>query len=237
MHNSSRLNREGKQKVEKPVTASFFSAFLNWRCASNSLEDDFIHPTLISPSSTVQSEISCISQNDQSRRQDDAMNQFRFSGHHNGDRSPPKPSLKADSRNSGSQSHFTENSHKQEKSISNATLRMGKTVSSSKNFSQTNSVSLKKVNVIALCCDKCDGKHDTDSCPHYKKKRESHLDGQKNGWKLVGGSSNLPGKFLTSFFDYYLPQRQGWMLRRTNWCLRDRTIFDICSYPWTFLSH
>lgn len=44
-----------------------------------------------------------------------------------------------------------------------------------------------------LCCDKCDGKHETDDCPHYKKKREGHIDAQKNGWKLVGGSSNLPG--------------------------------------------
>jgi hypothetical protein len=43
------------------------------------------------------------------------------------------------------------------------------------------------------CCDKCDGKHETDDCPHYKKKREGHIDAQKNGWKLVGGSSNLPG--------------------------------------------
>lgn len=45
-----------------------------------------------------------------------------------------------------------------------------------------------------LCCDKCDGKHNTDDCPYYKKKREVHIDGQKNGWKLVGGASNLPGK-------------------------------------------
>ncbi len=28
-----------------------------------------------------------------------------------------------------------------------------------------------------LCCDKCDGPHATDSCPHYKKKREDHPDG------------------------------------------------------------
>lgn len=44
------------------------------------------------------------------------------------------------------------------------------------------------------CCDKCDGKHQTDDCPYYKKNREGHIDGQKNGWKLSGGSSNLPGK-------------------------------------------
>ena len=44
-----------------------------------------------------------------------------------------------------------------------------------------------------LCCDKCDGRHETVICPHYKKKREGHIDAQKNGWKLVGGSSPLPG--------------------------------------------
>jgi hypothetical protein len=51
----------------------------------------------------------------------------------------------------------------------------------------------QKVKSNELCCDKCDGKHETDDCPHYKKKREGHIDAQKNGWKLVGGSSNLPG--------------------------------------------
>ena len=25
-----------------------------------------------------------------------------------------------------------------------------------------------------LCCDKCDGKHETDDCPYYKKKRDDH---------------------------------------------------------------
>lgn len=51
----------------------------------------------------------------------------------------------------------------------------------------------QKSKSLELCCDKCDAKHDTDDCPHYKKKREGHIDAQKNGWKLVGGSSNLPG--------------------------------------------
>jgi len=25
-----------------------------------------------------------------------------------------------------------------------------------------------------LCCDKCDGKHETNACPHFKKDRENH---------------------------------------------------------------
>jgi len=42
-----------------------------------------------------------------------------------------------------------------------------------------------------LCCDKCDGKHETDDCPYYKKKRDDHPDAQKNGWKM-GKTSSLP---------------------------------------------
>ena len=49
-----------------------------------------------------------------------------------------------------------------------------------------------------LCCDKCDGKHETDNCPHYKKARDDHIDAKKNGWKLVGGTSSLPGAILRS---------------------------------------
>ncbi len=49
-----------------------------------------------------------------------------------------------------------------------------------------------------LCCDKCDGKHETENCPHYKKARDDHIDAKKNGWKLVGGTSNLPGAVLRS---------------------------------------
>lgn len=42
-------------------------------------------------------------------------------------------------------------------------------------------------------CDKCDGNHPTDSCPHYKKVRDKHPDAQKNNCKKFGGVSNLPG--------------------------------------------
>ncbi len=27
-----------------------------------------------------------------------------------------------------------------------------------------------------LCCDKCDGKHETENCPQYKKARDDHID-------------------------------------------------------------
>lgn len=45
-----------------------------------------------------------------------------------------------------------------------------------------------------LCCDKCDGKHETENCPYYKKSRENHPDAQKN--KLGGATSSLPGNVL-----------------------------------------
>lgn len=47
------------------------------------------------------------------------------------------------------------------------------------------------------CCDKCDGKHDTDQCPYYKKQREAHPDAQKS--KHIGGAASLlPGAYLTT---------------------------------------
>ena len=49
---------------------------------------------------------------------------------------------------------------------------------------------------VELCCDKCDGKHETDACPYYKKERGSHPDEQKNYWKKLGGVSTLPGAML-----------------------------------------
>ncbi len=47
-----------------------------------------------------------------------------------------------------------------------------------------------------LCCDKCDGKHETASCPYYKKQRDAHPDAQKN--KQIGGHSSLPGSVIAS---------------------------------------
>ncbi len=49
-----------------------------------------------------------------------------------------------------------------------------------------------------LCCDKCDGKHETSACPHFKKDRENHPDAKKNFYKKFGGSSKLPGQTIRS---------------------------------------
>lgn len=46
-------------------------------------------------------------------------------------------------------------------------------------------------------CDKCDGKHETDNCPYYKKPRDNHPDAQR-GNKKLGGQSNLPGAHIRS---------------------------------------
>ena len=53
-------------------------------------------------------------------------------------------------------------------------------------------------NPSSLVCDKCDGKHTTEKCPHFKKERDSHPDAQKNFYQKLGGSkSALPGQMIT----------------------------------------
>ena len=59
----------------------------------------------------------------------------------------------------------------------------------------TSSSSSSSSSSSVLCCDKCDGKHETENCPYYKKKRDSHPDAQKN-LKKLGGTSTLPGALL-----------------------------------------
>ncbi len=59
-----------------------------------------------------------------------------------------------------------------------------------------NSVTAAPTVAVVLCCDKCDGKHETSNCPHYKKKRDDHPDAQKN--KQIGGHSSLPGSILVN---------------------------------------
>lgn len=50
----------------------------------------------------------------------------------------------------------------------------------------------------APCCDKCDGKHETDDCPYYKKKRDDHPDAQRKNGKQIGGTSLLPGGYISN---------------------------------------
>lgn len=41
-------------------------------------------------------------------------------------------------------------------------------------------------NACGLCCDKCDGPHETHACPHFKKAREKHPD----AWVAKGTAAN-----------------------------------------------
>lgn len=70
------------------------------------------------------------------------------------------------------------------------------------------STALSTVSVVVkpavLCCDKCDGKHETQSCPYYKKQRDAHPDAQKN--KLIGGTSSLPLASVASGRARVVPQ-------------------------------
>jgi len=47
-----------------------------------------------------------------------------------------------------------------------------------------------------VTCDKCDGPHPTDDCPHFKKKRETHKDawvnfGRKHPLQMAGSGGNF----------------------------------------------
>ena len=41
-------------------------------------------------------------------------------------------------------------------------------------------------------CDKCDGKHATAACPHFRKARETHPDAQRGGKSGLGGLGGTP---------------------------------------------
>merc|ERR1711916_319692 len=47
-----------------------------------------------------------------------------------------------------------------------------------------------------LCCDKCDGKHETNACPYYKKERGTHPDAKK----ITGKSLVVPRCFQMPCF-------------------------------------
>jgi hypothetical protein len=86
-----------------------------------------------------------------------------------------------------------------------------------------------------LCCDKCDGKHETDNCPYYKKQRESHPDAQKNGWKKIGGTSSLPGAMLRNARVVRQPGDGSCLFHSMSYGLKDGSTAstlraEICSY-------
>lgn len=206
MRHSSGFHRDPDKKTTTSTVRCFFS-FSSWRCGSNSIGEDFVHPTHFVSSSKVQSEISLESQNqDELRKQATATgSKTPTQGDSTGVREVylgsddiasgnTSPTKEKTSGTSPYQAPYETFADQKVASTSNVRGDIRKTAASPKTRSKARPESLQKVQAITLCCDKCDGKHETDHCPHYKKKREVHLDGQKNGWKLVGGSSNLPGK-------------------------------------------
>ena len=74
-----------------------------------------------------------------------------------------------------------------------------------------------------LCCDKCDGKHETDDCPYYKKKRDPHPDAQKNYWKKLGGTSTLPGAILKDARVVRQPGDGSCLFHSLSYGLQDRS--------------
>lgn len=97
----------------------------------------------------------------------------------------------------------SENDEDSDDNTTSATLCHSSSASSSFSTSTSStSTSTKSTGSIPkktkLCCDKCDGKHETSQCPHYKTKRGSHPDEQKNFYLKLGGVSSLPGQTLRS---------------------------------------
>ena len=65
--------------------------------------------------------------------------------------------------------------------------------SSSPSGASTTKYSTDRPSNSKLCCDKCDGDHETKKCPYYKKPRGPHKDEQKGKGRSMGGSG---GNFI-----------------------------------------
>lgn len=205
MSRSSRLNRQiGRDQDGNPSKSLNFFSLADWSCVGNSVNEDFVHPSFAVQSPKFKSDPQksskhdihhCSSGNVRSPTQSESTEE--------------EDSSKAKETPSGGDSHSSNHQSKQitsffvhfkgysdgfENRNSVVHSRVGR-ASSSKSAGQSQASSAK-VEDSVLCCDKCDARHETEDCPYYKKKREIHLDGQKNGWKLVGGSSNLPGRLI-----------------------------------------
>jgi hypothetical protein len=86
-----------------------------------------------------------------------------------------------------------------------------------------------------VVCDKCDGKHETSKCPHFKKDRGDHPDAQKNFYKKLGGTSTLPGAVIRNGRVARQPGDGSCLFHSMSFGLRDGTSAsslrrDICSF-------
>lgn len=214
---------KGTSKDEKDKTGfhatikNLFHYMTKWRSVrTSSSSEDYIHPSLTVQTPPLVSQRNPKSTFFLSRNQQDELkrqNSDRTSckskaeNHENGRKYKgtsisPTRSQKNDNdfnfNDSKKVSHLSPCIDQRDKASSKTGKSSSTSISSkSTGVSKSNiktELTSKKAVLKVLCCDKCDGKHETDDCPHFKKKRDVHIDAQKNGWKLVGGSSNLPGK-------------------------------------------
>eukprot|EP01041_Mallomonas_annulata_P010474 gene10474-21849_t len=84
-----------------------------------------------------------------------------------------------------------------------------------------------------LCCDKCDGKHETSNCPYYKKNRDNHPDAQKS--RSIGGTSTLPGAYYPNARVIRQPGDGSCLFHSLSYGLRDGSLAhalrsEICSF-------
>lgn len=105
--------------------------------------------------------------------------------------------------------------------VTSATLRQ--TSKSSKDITSTSSSAATAATegLPKLVCDKCDGKHETDACPYYKKARDNHPDAQKNFYKKLGGKSTLPGSIIRNARVVRQPGDGSCLFHSMSYGLRD----------------
>lgn len=80
--------------------------------------------------------------------------------------------------------------------------------------------------ISAVCCDKCDGKHATESCPYFKKVRDNHPDARRRKSKM-GGVSSLPGEFYTTVSVVRQPGDGSCLFHSLCFGLRDGTTASV----------
>ena len=70
--------------------------------------------------------------------------------------------------------------------------------SSSSSSSSSSNANSGGGGAAAVKCDKCDGKHPTDRCPHFKKERDNHPDARRASEKKLLGMASGPVEILKS---------------------------------------
>ena len=186
---TTNVSDEHAENEKFASTIKNFISFISRRCNKELSGEDFIHPTLEDPVAKPKNDQKCPQK----------KSYFLSRGQQNELR---KQSESCPSKNENPAERMGTQSSNQESActdIHETTQRhficSANTTKTSSSNMTSHGMAIKEIKekVAVLCCDKCDGCHETDNCPYYKKTREVHLDGQKNGWKLIGEYSTLPG--------------------------------------------